>query len=105
MVEKFFQIYFVLFYCTYIGDAVLTTFFATYSCKYENEIAKKDGIAILKGSKILKTKVDKLILKYIIGPSNDQNPQYNEKYQQLLDNELEDYSCFLYLPGGKKYQS
>lgn len=48
--------------------------------KTQNEIAKKDGIAILKGSKILKTKVDKLILKYIIGPSNEQNPQYNEKY-------------------------
>ena len=68
-------------------------------------MAQKDGISILKGSKILKTKIDKLILKYIIGPSNDQNPTYNEKYDQLLNKELEEYSCFVYLPGGKKYAS
>ena len=44
-------------------------------------------------------------MKYIIGPSNDQNPTYNEKYDQLLNKELEEYSCFVYLPGGKKYAS
>ena len=47
--------------------------------KTQSEIAQKDGIAILKGSKILKTKVDKLILKYIIGPSNEENLGYSEK--------------------------
>ena len=47
--------------------------------KTQSEIAQKDGIAILKGSKILKDKVDKLILKYIIGPSNEENAGYSEK--------------------------
>ena len=73
--------------------------------KTQSEIAQKDGIAILKGSKILKTKIDKLILKYIIGPSNEENAGYSEKQEQLLAGELEEYSCFLYLPGGKKYFS
>jgi len=44
--------------------------------KTQNEMAQKDGLAILSGSKILKTKIDKLILKYMIGPSNEQNPTY-----------------------------
>ena len=59
----------------------------------------------MKGSKILKKKVDKLILKYLLGPSESENPTYHEKHQQLLNGELEEYSCFLYLPGGKKYFS
>ena len=54
---------------------------------------------------MLKEKVDKLILKYLIGPSNEENPTYAEKHQQLQDGELEEYSCFMYLPGGKKYYS
>ena len=49
--------------------------------KTQNELAQKDGITILKGSKILKTKVDKLLLKYIIGPSNEENPSYAEKHE------------------------
>lgn len=73
--------------------------------KTQNEIAQKDGIEILRGSQILKAKADKLILKYIIGPSHETHPTYDEKYQQLINNELEEYSCFLYLPGGKKYAS
>ena len=68
-------------------------------------MAQKDGISLLKGSKILKTKIDKLMLKYIIGPSNEDNPTYSEKYEQLNNQELEEYSCFLYLPGGKKFAS
>ena len=62
-------------------------------------------MTILKGSKLLKNKIDKLILKYLIGPSNEEHPDYDEKYVQLLNGELEEYSCFLYLPGGKKYMS
>ena len=73
--------------------------------KTHAEFTQKDGYTILKGSKILKKKVDKLILKYLLGPSESDNPTYHEKYQQLLNGELEEYSCFLYLPGGKKYFS
>mmetsp|Transcript_44715 Transcript_44715/g.59356 ORF Transcript_44715/g.59356 Transcript_44715/m.59356 type:complete len:156 (-) Transcript_44715:1768-2235(-) len=73
--------------------------------KTQAEFAQKDGYTILKGSKVLKEKVDKLILKYLIGPSNEDNEGYQEKHQQLLDGQLEEYSCFLYLPGGKKYYS
>ena len=70
-----------------------------------SEFNNKDGLTVLKGSKLLKDKVDKLILKYIIGPSEEENPTYNEKKKQLENGELEEYSCFVYLPGGKKYAS
>lgn len=88
----------------YHGDDV-TNMITDLFKKTHTEFTKKDGYSILKGSKILKEKIDKLILKYIIGPSNEENPCYEEKHQQLLDGELEDYSCFIYLPGGKKYYS
>ena len=73
--------------------------------KTQSEFSQKDGHTILKGSQILKDKVDKLILKYMIGPSNDENAGYAEKMEQLNNGELEEYSCFLYLPGTKRYQS
>ena len=88
----------------YHGDDV-TNMITDLFKKTQAEIAQKDGFTILKNSVILKTKIDKLILKYILGPSNEDNPDYAEKEAQLKNGELEDYSCFLYLPGGKKYYS
>lgn len=85
----------------YHGDDV-TNMITDLFKKTQAEIAQKDGHTMLKGSKLLKTKIDKLILKYLVGPSNEDNPSYGEKYEQLLNGELEEYSCFLYLPGGKK---
>lgn len=41
----------------------------------------------------------------MIGPSHEEHPSYAEKHEQLLNGELEEYSCFLYLPGDKKYMS
>lgn len=66
----------------YHGDDV-TNMITDLFKKTQAEIAQKDGLTILKNSQILKTKVDKMILKYILGPSNEENPTYAEKNQQL----------------------
>lgn len=39
----------------------------------------------------------------MIGPSNLNHPLYNEKLRQLEEGLLEEYPCFLYLRGDKKY--
>lgn len=66
----------------YHGDDV-TNMITDLFKKTQAEIAQKDGLTILQNSQILKTKVDKMILKYILGPSNEENPTYAEKNQQL----------------------
>ena len=47
--------------------------------------------------------MDSLLLKYIIGPSATENPHYLQKYEELQEGLLEEYSCFIYQPGDKKY--
>lgn len=64
----------------YHGDDV-TNMITDLFKKTQAELAQKDGFTILKGSKMLKTKIDKLILKYLLGPSNEDNPLYEEKLE------------------------
>ena len=62
-------------------------------------------MAILKSSATVKGKVDEYILKCVIGPSysSETDSYVKEKRQQLEAELLEDFSCFLYVPGDKKY--
>jgi len=62
----------------YHGDDV-TNMITDLFKKTQAELAQKDGLTLLRSSKLLKAKVDKLILKYIIGPSNEDHPTYAEK--------------------------
>ena len=62
----------------YHGDDV-TNMITDLFKKTQAELSQKDGITILRSSKLLKTKIDKLILKYMIGPSNEDHPDYAEK--------------------------
>jgi len=59
----------------------------------------KDGEKLLKGSKSLKLKVDDHLIKCILGPGYLSNSSYETKRKELADGLLEEYSCFLYIPG------
>ena len=86
----------------YHGDDI-TNIISDLFKKTQTELSQREGISILSSSKILKEKVNGLLMKYILGPSNEDNPHFNEKLKQLEAGDLEEYSCFLYLPGDKKY--
>lgn len=82
----------------YHGDDITNVVNDLYK-KTQSEMSQKDGQSILKGSKILSSKIEQILLKYIVGPSFDQNPQYEQKKALLKEGKLDNYSCFLYLPG------
>jgi len=86
----------------YHGDDI-TNIISDLFKKTQSEMSHRDSFSILKGSTTLKAKVDAHILKCILGPSNQDNQQYASKLGELPDNLLENYSCFLYVPGDKKY--
>jgi ATP-dependent HslUV protease ATP-binding subunit HslU len=86
----------------YHGDDI-TNIIKDLFKKTQTELAQREGEEILSGSKILKEIVDSLLLKYIIGPSATENPHYLQKYEELQEGLLEEYSCFIYQPGDKKY--
>jgi len=47
----------------------------------------------------LKDKINEHLLKSVLGPGYLTNPNYEIKKQELLEGRLEEYTCFLYIPG------
>ena len=88
----------------YHGDDV-TNIVTDLFKKTQSEMANKEGIKILESSPTVKNKVDSYILKCILGPSSDllDTENVRVKKEELAAGLLEDYSCFLYVPGDKKY--
>jgi ATP-dependent HslUV protease ATP-binding subunit HslU len=87
----------------YHGDDV-TNIVSDLFKKTQAEMANKDGMQILKSSPTVKAKVDEYILKCVVGPSYaEESRNVEEKREQLNAGLLEDFSCFLYVPGDKKY--
>jgi ATP-dependent HslUV protease ATP-binding subunit HslU len=86
----------------YHGDDI-TNIITDLFKKTQAELAGHDGMTVLKGSKIIRKKVQDHIMKCILGPSNTSNPDYELKLKQLEAGELEEYPCFVYLKGDKKY--
>jgi ATP-dependent HslUV protease ATP-binding subunit HslU len=86
----------------YHGDDI-TSIITDLFKKTQAELANQDGQVLLKGSKIIKQKVQNHILKCLLGRSNTNHPDYQEKLKQLEEGLLEEYPCFICLRGDKKY--
>ena len=60
----------------YHGDDI-TNIISDLFKKTQTELAQREGINILSGSTVLKKRINGLLLKYILGPSNEDNPHYD----------------------------
>lgn len=86
----------------YHGDDI-TNIIVDLFKKTQAEMQNKDGEMILKGSQSLKIRIDDHLIKCILGPGYLSNSSYETKKKELAEGKLEEYSCFLYIPGVQKY--
>ena len=85
----------------YHGDDI-TNVISDLFKKTQTEMGQREGESILQGSKTLKHKIGSRILRYMLGPLEDEHPLYDERLRQLERGELDEYTCLLYFPGDHK---
>uniref|UniRef100_A0A7S3CPT0 Uncharacterized protein n=1 Tax=Strombidium rassoulzadegani TaxID=1082188 RepID=A0A7S3CPT0_9SPIT len=66
--------------------------------KTESELKNKEATDIYRNSQKLKNLVNDHILKLLNGPGYSQHRDFEDQLEQLRSGELDDFSCFVYMP-------
>lgn len=88
----------------YHGEDVTSIISDLYK-KTHSEYMQKDGLQLLGRSSLLKSKTNQHLAKLILGPTWEKHEDLQSVNTDLENGDLEEYNCFLYIQGDKRYST